>query len=492
MIPETILKIINKLQENSFEVYLVGGSVRDFLLNRKKIITDWDIATNAKPEEIQAIFPRSIYDNDFFTVFIFPKDPVIKNVHITTFRKDKEYLDKRHPTSLAFGKTIKEDLERRDFTINALALKLLKNSATANNLIEIDNLRLELLDVFQGIKDLENKTIRCVGNPNERFNEDALRLMRAIRFATELNFQIEKDTFNSIKKNSQLINSISKERIRDEFIKIVQSENPDRGIDLLKTSELLKFIIPELLEGDKCLQNKHHIYDVYTHNVYSLKYAALYKYSLEVRLAALFHDIAKPYVKKGEYPAATFYHHEIVGANLTKEILERLKFPAATIKKVVHLVRHHLFYYDIGKVTESGVRRFIKRVGKENIQDLLNLRIAERKGSGVPKAKPYRLRHFEYMIEKVQKDPITTSMLKIDGNDVMKTLDIQPGPKIGLILNALLEKVLNNPKKNTIKYLKNQIKKINLLSDDELKLKSQGIDKFKESQDKNLRGKYFV
>lgn len=492
-IPKIIIDVLKKLANHKFEAYLVGGCVRDLFLNQKKIITDWDITTSAKPEEILRLFPGSRYDNKFFTVFVYPGTDQVKEIHITTFRKEQKYLDKRHPEILILGNSIEEDLNRRDFTVNALALKLLdalmdKNTAA----IEFDGYYFELIDRFMGLKDLKDKIIRAVGDPNERFTEDALRLMRAIRFATQLSFEIDDNTLASIQKNASLIQHISAERIRDEFGKIIESKEPDRGIELLRKSSLLQYIIPELLEGVGCLQNKHHIYDVYTHNLYSLKFAAFYGYDFEVRMAALLHDIGKPRVKQGEYPDATFYHHELVGAKMTKDILTRLKFPKHIVDKITHLVRHHLFYYDIGKVTETGVRRFIRRVGLDNINLLIQLRIAERKGSGVPKAKPYRLRHFEYMIDKVKKDPINVSMLKVDGNDVMRVLNIHPGPKVGLILSALLEEILTDPKLNKRKYLLSRIKELAELSERELRLKIQRIKEFQDKVDKELKKKHFV
>ncbi len=493
-IPNVIIDILKKMTAHKFEAYLVGGCVRDLFLNKNKIISDWDITTSAKPEEIQELFSKSRYENKFFTVFVYPNDDQVKEVHITTFRREEKYLDRRHPEVVVFGNSIEEDLSRRDFTINALALKLSEPSEAkkGSTIIEVGSNYFEVVDIYQGLKDLKNKIIKTVGNPDKRFNEDALRLMRAVRLATQLHFEIDGDTFSSLQKNASLSQGIAVERIRDEFCKIIDSSEPDRGIELLRKVGLLQYIIPELLEGVNCLQNKHHIYDVYTHNLYSLKFAAYFGYNFEVRLAALLHDIGKPRVKKGEYPSATFYQHEIVGAKMTKEILTRLKFPKNTVDKVTHLVRYHLFYYDIGKVTEAGVRRFIRRVGLDNVKLLIQLRMAERKGSGVPKAKPYRLRHFEYMIDKVKKDPINVSMLKVDGYDVMKVLNIGPGPKVGLILSALLEEILTDPTLNERSYLIERIKKLAELSVEELKIKMQKIKEFQDKEDLELRKKHAI
>ncbi|MGC9046739.1 MAG: CCA tRNA nucleotidyltransferase [Minisyncoccia bacterium] len=484
-VPSIIKQFYNQLISNNFQAYLVGGCVRDILLKRKP--KDWDIATNALPEEIQKIFPDSVYDNEFGTVRVKTgiDDETLKVIEITTFRKESDYKDKRHPAKLIFTKNIEEDLMRRDFTINALALNL--NSK---------NKKAQLIDLFDGIKDLKNKIIKTVGNPNKRFGEDALRLMRGIRLATELDFSINEETQKAIKKNSGLLKMISMERIRDEFIKIIMTDNAAQGIIMLEDFGLLKFIIPELRNGIGCSQNKHHIYTVFEHNIKALDYAAKKHYSLEVRLASLLHDVGKPNTKHGDGPNATFYNHEIVGAKLSAKILERLKFPKDVIQKVVLLVRYHLFYYNVGEVTEAGVRRFINRVGIENIDDLLKVREADRIGSGVPKALPYRLRHLKFMIDKVRRDPISPKMLKIDGNDIMQILNINPGPAVGYILNILLEEILDDPSKNNKEYLQKKVQQLGELSINDLEnLSRQAINKkleFESGIESEMKKKFYV
>jgi len=470
-IPKEIFEIIKKLKKEGYQAFIVGGCVRDVLRGIKP--TDWDIATSAKPEEIQKIFKKNFYTNRFFTVTVIleTQDPTLKEVEITTFRKESKYSDKRHPDKVTFAKDIKEDLARRDFTINAMAL-------------EIENEKnFKLIDPFWGQKDLEARIIRAVGDPNERFSEDALRMLRAIRFAVTLDkkgiWKIEKETFKAIKKNAKLINFISKERIRDELIKILESPLAYEGLLLLHQSGLLKEIIPELEKGVGVTQNRHHIYTVFVHSLLSLKYAAKYGYNLSVRLAALFHDIAKPEVKRGEGPDATFYNHDVLGAKFTRNILTRLKFPKNIVDKVSLLVRYHMFFFDPEKVTESAVRRLLRKVGKENIQELIQLRIADRKGSGAPKARPYRLRYFEYLVSKVSRDPISPSMLKVNGYDVMEILKIKPGPRVGLILNALLGEVLDDPKKNEREYLMRRIEELGKLSDVELKSLAKEVEEKK-------------
>jgi len=436
ILPKEVNEIIIALNDAGFEAYAVGGCVRDFILGREPY--DWDITTNAKPEEIQKIFKKSVYENNFGTVAVNTnsKNERLKIIEITTYRLEEKYTDKRHPDTVKFTAKIEDDLSRRDFTINAIAYDGEK-----------------FIDPFGGQKDLKNKIIRAVGNPEERFNEDALRLMRAIRLAVQLDFSIETETAKAIKENGNNIVVISKERIRDELIKIIMTKNAKIGIEILQSFGLLKHIMPELEEGIGVSQNKHHIYTVWEHNLLSLDWAAKNNYRFENRAASLLHDIAKPRTKKGNGSDATFYNHEVVGAKMTAKILERLKFPKKIIEKVVLLVRYHLFYYNVEEVTESSVRRLVKNVGPENIDDLLEVRIADRKGSGVPKAEPYKLRHLRAIIEKVSRDPISVKMLKINGDDLIKILKIEPGPKIGYILNILLDEVLDEPKKNNKEYL---------------------------------------
>jgi len=483
-IPNEVQSILQRLKQEGYEAYIVGGCVRDLL--RKKEPEDWDVATNAKPEEIQKIFPKSFYSNQFFTVTVQTesKNPRLKEIETTTYRSEAKYTDKRHPDEIKFAKTIKEDLARRDFTINAIA-------------IEIQNSKFILIDPFNGQKDLRNKIIKAVGSPEDRFSEDALRMLRAVRFAVTLGegWKIEEKTNEAIKKNSFWLQAISKERIRDELIKIIMAPS-SFGIELLRQTGLLKFIIPELEEGWMVTQNKHHRYHCYEHSLLSLEYAAQKNFNRDVRIAALLHDIAKPKTKQGEGPNATFYGHEIVGAKMTAQILNRLKFPKKDIEKIVKLVRYHLFYYNVGEVSESAVRRLVRQVGLENMEELLQLRMSDRIGSGVPKAEPYKLRHLKYLIEKVSRDPISVKMLVVNGNDVMKILNIQPGPKIGYILDILLGYVLEKPEKNQKGFLEREIEKLGKLPDEELKILAQKAKKEREilemKRDEMTRKKYWI
>jgi len=479
-IPKEVQNILKTLEKEGFEAYIVGGCVRDFLLNKNP--KDWDITTNAKPEQIQKLFADCFYENKFGTVGIKTdsKEDSLKVVEATTYRTEAQYTDRRHPDKIEFSTSLSEDLKRRDFTVNALAM----------------NLKGDIVDLFEGQKDLKEGIIRTVGGPKERFGEDALRLLRAIRFAAQLNFTIEDKTINAIKQNAKLIKKIAPERTRDELIKLIDTKNAYNGILFMKDTGLLDLILPEVAKGIGVQQAKHHIYTVFEHNALALKWAAEHDYPIHVRFAALFHDIGKPQTKRGKGEAATFYGHEVVGARITKKLMQRLKFSREFTERVVRLVRYHLFYYNVGEVTESSIRRLIAKVGTENMDDLVKVRICDRMGSGVPKPEPYRLRHFRYMIDKVQKDAISVGMLKISGNNVIKELGIGPSPKVGQVLSILLDEVLDDQSKNTKAYLVKRAKKLGDLNDKELeKLKKQAIkkqEKLEQKVDEKIKGKYYL
>lgn len=488
IIPEEVLFCIKSLQENKFEAYIVGGCTRDFL--RGVSPADWDLTTNAKPEEIQKVFLdkniKTFYENDFGTVGVaFPQKEGFYIVEITTYRNEATYSDNRHPDKVTWSKTIEEDLKRRDFTINAIAITVKDN-------------KFEIIDLFNSQEDLKKKIIRTVNEPNDRFSEDALRMMRAVRFESTLgkDWIIEEKTKEAIKNNAKLLKKISQERIRDELIKIIKSENADKGIESLRSKGLLSYIIPELEEGYEVEQNKHHLYDCYKHNLESLAYTAKKDFPFDVRMAALLHDIGKPKTKRGEGPNATFYNHEVVGAKMTENILNRLRFPKKDVEIITNLVRYHLFYYNVDEVGDSSVRRLIKNVGLESVEKLLQLRMADRIGSGCPKAEPYKLRHLKYMIEKVSKDPISVKMLKIKGKDVLEILKIKPSPKVGMILDALLEDVLKDPKKNTKAYLNKRLLELGKLEDKDLQKLAKEAKETKSKaisqEEQETKEKYWV
>lgn len=506
-VPQEVQAVAAELEERGFEAYLVGGCVRDLILSqvegRSIVPKDWDIATNAKPEEVAALFPDSVYENQFGTVGVKTnsEDLRLKIVEVTTFRLEGKYTDKRHPDEVKFAKTIEEDLSRRDFTINAMALRLDHKQKGPSVAVAA------FIDPYGGEDDFEAKIIRTVGKPEERFNEDALRLLRAARFATELNdfsagggpasgWEIDMETRRAIETNAVLLEHIAKERIRDELIKILTSPRAAAGIILLEELNLLEYVLPELREGLGVGQNKHHIYTVFEHNVRALDYTVKQNYSLLVRFASLLHDVGKPRVKAGDGPDSTFYNHEVVGAKMALTVLDRLHFPKDFSANVAHLVRCHLFYYNVGEVTEAGVRRFLARVGPENVPDLMKVREADRIGSGVPKAVPYKLRHLLFMIEKVKHDPLSPKMLKLNGDDVMKILGIPPGPKVGQILAVLLEEALDDPQTNDRVHLENRVRELGKLHEKELMaLAAKAREKkeeFESGIEDEMKKKYYV
>jgi poly(A) polymerase/tRNA nucleotidyltransferase (CCA-adding enzyme) len=483
-IPREIIFIAQTIENAGFEVFLVGGCVRDLFLNRKP--KDWDFTTNALPEDIIKLFPHTFYENDFGTVGVVndeTEEESLKKIEITPYRLEGKYSDNRRPDEVVFAKKLEDDLKRRDFTINSIALNVLSG---------------EVVDPHNGQKDLTEGVIATVGLSSDRFGEDALRILRAVRFHSQLGFILSGEVEKAIVENGHLLLNISKERIRDEFIKIIMSDRPMEGILLLKKLNILQFVVPDLLEADGVEQNKAHSFDVLTHLLKSLQHSADKGYSLEIRLASLFHDISKPETRRwgSEQKQWTFYGHEVLGAKRTKKILQNLKFSSEIIEKVVKLVRWHMFFSDTEQITISAVRRMIANVGKENIWDLMDVRICDRIGTGRPKEDPYRLRKYHSMIEEAMRDPISVSMLKVDGKKIMEILGIPPGPKIGYILNALLGEVLENPKLNDLDYLSDRTVALAKIEENELislaeKGKTEKDDKNTE-EIKDLRKKHRV
>ena len=447
-IPEHVIWILTQLQTAGYESYIVGGCVRDLFLGREP--HDWDITTNAVPEKIIDIFEKTsmrvVYENTFGTVGIinkdFEKDNVCYEVEITPYRTESGYTDNRHPDHISFSSSIHEDVKRRDFTINAMAY---------------DPIHHALIDDYNGRDDLEKRCIKTVGNAVERFSEDALRIIRAVRFSAQFGFICETDTLSAIRKMAGNLKPISSERIRDEFIKIIDAPFAKDGIEMMRVCGLLDYTIPELLEGVGCEQGGAHRYDVWEHLIRSLEHGAQKEYSFHVKLAALFHDIGKP---RSRRPAQghgkkewTFYGHEVIGARMTDDIMKRLKFPHDITEKVVKLVRYHMFFSDPDAITLSAVRRMVSNVGPELIWDLMDVRTCDRIGTGRPKEKPYRLRKYHAMIEEVMRDPVSVKMLKLNGDIMIAEMGMKPGRSMGWILHALLEEVLDDPTLNTREYL---------------------------------------
>lgn len=458
-LPKVAQEIIRTLQKKGFESYAVGGSVRDTIMKRPT--HGWDFTTNAVPEDILALFPDSFYDNQFGTVGLKIKEKSDKRkaisedetgdiYEVTTYRSEHGYADHRHPDAVTWGKTLEEDLSRRDFTINAIAFdgKTFK-------------------DPFKGQEDITAKVIRAVGNPSDRFREDALRMMRAVRIAGELGFTIDNGTRDAIKLHAHLLQKISKERIRDEFLKLMSAEYASDGVLILKNTGILGEILPELNVAFTVPQKspkRHHIYDVGTHSVMALKHCT--SADPIVRLATLLHDIGKPKTyRKDSEGLITFYNHEVAGTAIARRIAERLKMSNKHTEKLLTLVRWHQFSVD-ERQTDSALRRFIRRVGKENLSDILALRIGDRLGGGARETS-WRLELYKKRLEEVQKQPFTVADLHVSGHDVMKEFACKPGPLVGKILNALFGEVekgtLPNEKEallERMKELKDQISEL--------------------------------
>jgi tRNA nucleotidyltransferase (CCA-adding enzyme) len=465
-VPSEVLNLLSQLNKAGFEAYVVGGCVRDSLLGIAA--KDWDITTSANPEQIQAVFPDSFYENNFGTVGVKTdsSDPALSVIEVTPFRTDGEYSNNRHPDTVQFGTSLHEDLKRRDFTVNALAYDPLSDT---------------LIDEQGGLSDLQTKTLRTVGTAHDRFTEDALRMMRALRLSAQLNFALDSETLMALATHTPSLSAISAERIRDELLKILATDSPLQALFVAQKLGILKVILPELEEAVGCTQNQAHSFDVFEHLLRTMQHAADQKWSLQLRLAALLHDIGKPRTRdfnteKGDY---TFYGHEVVGARITKKILERLRISKEMSLYVVTMVRWHMFFSDPDQITLSAVRRIVAKVGKEHIVDLINLRVCDRIGTGRPKAHPFRLRKYMAMIDEVMRDPIHVGMLKVDGAALMAH-GIAAGPRMGWILHALLEEVLDDPTKNEVAILLSQATHLNTLED--TVLRSLG-DKGKESRD---------
>lgn len=444
-----VLKTMNKiLEENGYEGFLVGGAVRDMILG--KPVSDYDVATNATPEQMINMFHKVIptgIAHGTVTVHLQGQE-----IEVTTYRCDNGYTDGRHPDSVTFASSIEEDLSRRDFTMNAIAASLKDG---------------KILDPFEGRKDIKNKLIKSVGNPIDRFLEDGLRPIRALRFSSQLNFTIEEKTFSAISNEEvkEKIRSISLERFRDELSKILVSPVPSKGLLLMEETGVLKTFIPELAAGRNCIQadmRGYHEFDVLDHNIYACDGAP--QDNFDVRLAALFHDVGKTEAKrieKYEYPPSSgnfvdiihFHKHEFYSVKMTRPILARLKFSNATIEKICHLIENHMFFFE-ENWTDAAVRRFIVRVKPEYIDELIDLRYADIYGMHRCKIDPKSetVRKLNHLLDRVkeiesQKQLLSLKDLAINGTDLMNA-GIPAGKKIGLILSELFQCVLDDPEMN--------------------------------------------
>ncbi len=468
-LPRHVRYVVATLRAHGFEAYAVGGAVRDRLLARRP--GDWDVATSAEPRYVLSVFPHAVptgLKHGTVTV-LWPTaqtgagrrpveaeppetggsldaepEPRFLPVDVTTYRVEGPYSDLRRPDTVRFTRSLREDLARRDFTINALALGL-------------DG---RVLDPYGGVGDLARRVIRAVGDPNDRFAEDALRMMRAVRLAAELGFELQPATARAVRANARLLSRIAIERVREEFDRCLLSPDPARALELLRTLGLLEHIIPELLEGVQFEQNEHHAYTVWEHTLIAL---ASVPPVLRLRLAALLHDAAKPRTLSIEDGRRHFFNHEKVGAEMAGRILERLRYDRGTTAKVVHLVRSHMALHWQPEMKDAAVRRLINRVGPENISDLLYLRRADRRAAGT-KEGPISLGTAALLvrIERIMKEDqaFTIQDLAIDGTDVMRVGKLPPGPQVGLILKRLLEEVLEDPGLNDRARLEARVREI--------------------------------
>ena len=452
-LPSLVEKTMNVLEQSGYETYVVGGSVRGIMSQQK--VKDWDFTTSATPEQIQAVFPESFYENNFGTVGVkveeldkqlsasstdltkegLSPDDVFE---ITTYRTEGRYSDNRRPDKVSWGKTVIEDLKRRDFTINAMAIRKPTESD-----------EYELLDPFDGQSDLKSGLIRAVGKPVERFTEDALRMLRAVRIASEAGYLIEKITLKAISENASLMAKVSWERRSDELLKVVVGDFSVDGLKLLLSTNLLEHLLPELIPSVGVEQGGHHTKDVWHHSIDAM--ANCPSRDAIVRLATLLHDVGKPNAFRRLNNKITFYGHEVVGGRIVKSIGERLHLSKKDQQRLYKLVRYHMFVYE-PKMSDAGIRRFIRRVGLENINDMIMLRIGDRVGGG-SRQTSWRLREFQERIGKVLYTPMQVKDLKVSGHDVMKVMEVSGGPEVGKVLSVLFEEVMEDSSKNTKKYL---------------------------------------
>lgn len=473
LIPKEVETAFETFFNAGYEIYLVGGGVRSLLLNKRP--ENCDFTTNATPEQSLEVLKdfSPFYNNDFGTVsYKVTVEGVEELYEVTTYRSEKEYSDFRRPDNLAWGKTLEEDVVRRDFTVNAMVVG--KN--TQEN-------KWEMIDMVGGLADFEAGVIRAVGEPDRRFGEDSLRMMRCIRFASKLGFRIDVETLKAVQKNAHLLEKISKERVREEFLKIIGSNYPVDGINLLISTNLINYFLPELLEGKEIQQGGHHEWSVLEHSIQSLGNCP--SHDPIIRLCALLHDIGKPRSQRfkcrkcgkmfRDLPEEThtcancgylqptrgmitFYGHEVVGARMAKEIAERLRFNRKQIEKIETLVRWHMFAYQ-PEMTDASIRRLIKKVGKENIADLVLLRISDRKGSGA-KTTSWRFLELQKRIGEQLYEPMEINDLAVNGKDVMDILNVPPSPIVGKVLRALFEEVIEDTTKNKREYLLKRIMEV--------------------------------
>jgi tRNA nucleotidyltransferase (CCA-adding enzyme) len=430
VVPAAVLELLGRLWGAGFAAYVVGGSLRDALLRRSA--ADWDLATAARPDDLLVLFPGAVYENDFGTVAV-PRGNEL--FEITTFRSDHDYADFRRPHHVEFGDSIELDLARRDFTVNAMAWGR-EGDGTANAA------EAGLVDPFKGRDDIEARLLRAVGEAPVRFEEDALRMVRAVRLAATLDFTIEPATLRAIEQRADLVQHLSGERLGMEVTKLLAAPNPSVGLRPMMSTGVLEQISPELAAQRGVTQNKVAGEDLWDHTLRTVEAAPME--NPVVRLAALLHDIGKPTSAADGH----FYGHERVGADLARALLERLRYPKAVTERVVALVRQHMFVYE-ETWSDAAVRRFIGKVGRRELADLFALRAADNRGSGLQPDDAglgtLRRRVEEQLASDVAID---RADLAVDGDDLMRELSLSPGPTIGRVLDDLLERVIADPSLN--------------------------------------------
>jgi putative nucleotidyltransferase with HDIG domain len=429
-LPSEVRAVLARLAAAGHEAVAVGGCVRDVLLGRT-LTGYWDLATKARPEEVVALFPRSVPTGIEHGTVTLPAET--GPIEITSYRSDHGYSDARRPDRVTFGVSLAGDLQRRDFTVNALAYD------PAHELV---------LDGTGGLADLDARVLRAVGDPVARFREDALRPLRAARLAALLEFTIEPHTRAALAAVTDLVPKLSAERVRDELSKLLSARAPSHGFEVLRTAGILSLALPELAATIGVMQNKHHAWDVYEHTLRAVDLAPSDR--PRVRWAALLHDLGKPGTRAvREDGEATFHGHPALGAEIADRALERLRLPRAEREAIVLLVKEHLFDYR-PEWSDAAVRRFLKRVGTDNLDDLLALRRAD---AAATRPGASDLGSTEALVARIEavaraKPPLAVRDLAIGGRDVIETLGVPPGPEVGRALDALLEDVLEDPTLN--------------------------------------------
>jgi tRNA nucleotidyltransferase (CCA-adding enzyme) len=442
-IPAHIIGVCRKLRDAGFEAWLVGGAVRDLIRGRDA--HDFDVATSAQPNEVTSVFGRRHViptgeKHGTVTVLVNRPSGDREHVEVTTFRGEGAYSDGRRPDSVAFVRNLHEDLKRRDFTMNAIAY---------------DPTTDKVEDPFGGRVDLDHKLIRAVGNPLERFGEDGLRAMRAVRFASQLQFALDPSTEAAISQTLDIFRKVSAERIRDELVKILSSKKPSIGLDLMRSTGLLQEVIPELLESVGFAQNRFHSYDVWHHTLAAVDNTALESVlgpAWIVRMAALLHDVAKPRTAapKPDAPGEnTFYRHEHVGAKMAEDIARRLKLSTQEREHLVNLIFNHMFWYS-AEWSDGTVRRFISRVGADAFPDLCALREGDVRARGRNEDPESEIGELKRRVSEQLQAAAALNIgdLAVGGADVMRILQCKPGPIVGEVLRRLLEKVLDDAELN--------------------------------------------